>query len=333
NQSINQVSLSFIVPVYNVEQYLCECLDSLIHQNIDKEIIVINDGSTDNSLAIAMEYFSRYPFITLINQHNKGLSAARNIGLKAARGRYVYFIDSDDYVVERHFDAIIDLADKYQVDVLNGLRRHFSEQDPEGYLRPPESPNLKKPNDWELIDGYTHFDRMLKRDWAPGIHYSIFRTKFLRQHHISFPEGLTAEDTPFTIDVYTANENVRVIEINREFYRYRQRANSITTTVNNSTLLKDIFSVCEILDKRVGGFNHRIKAMSDPELQAKYHKIRFNIIRVAAIMYGIAYRYQYLKFSPTLREQTKHYFAPQIVQFMQQYLPYKVDLDLLQNQE
>lgn len=92
------MKVSVIIPVYNVDQYLRHCLESVVFQSyLNKEIILINDGSTDCSQEICEEYVRRYPFIRLINKENGGLSEARNVGILHATGDYVMFLDSDDY--------------------------------------------------------------------------------------------------------------------------------------------------------------------------------------------------------------------------------------------
>lgn len=97
--------LSFIVPVYNVEDYLEECLDSLLKvQNIDYEIVIVNDGSKDNSLNITKKYKDEHDeVIRIISQENQGLSVARNAGIDNAYGEYLVFIDSDDYIIPENF--------------------------------------------------------------------------------------------------------------------------------------------------------------------------------------------------------------------------------------
>ena len=95
----NRVLISIIVPVYNVEKYLAECLDSLINQTYQYiEIICVNDGSVDNSKSILEEYASKDYRIKIINQNNQGLSAARNPGMREASGKYIMFVDSDDWI-------------------------------------------------------------------------------------------------------------------------------------------------------------------------------------------------------------------------------------------
>ena len=105
--------LSIIVPVYNVEKYLERCIESLIHQDIepsDYEIIMVNDGSTDHSGIIAEQLTSKYENIILFNQRNQGLSGARNSGLKLCRGKYVMFVDSDDFLEKNSLMYLITLC-------------------------------------------------------------------------------------------------------------------------------------------------------------------------------------------------------------------------------
>ena len=93
------MKISIIIPVYNVENYLAECLNSVVNQTYRNiEIIIVNDGSTDNSFSIIQQYQLQDERIKIINQENQGLSAARNAGMKVASGEYLWFVDSDDYV-------------------------------------------------------------------------------------------------------------------------------------------------------------------------------------------------------------------------------------------
>lgn len=100
-------AVSIIIPVYNVEKFLRQCLTSLVEQTFqDREIIAVNDGSIDGSLAILREFEEKYDFITVVDQENKGMSKARNRGLSLARGEYICFIDSDDYVAPNFLERL-----------------------------------------------------------------------------------------------------------------------------------------------------------------------------------------------------------------------------------
>ena len=113
--------VSIIVPVYNVEKYLERCLNSLINQTLKEiEIICINDGSTDNSKLILEKYASDDSRIKIINQENQGLSIARNNGLKAAKGEYIGYVDSDDWISENFYELLYNNAMKYGADIACG---------------------------------------------------------------------------------------------------------------------------------------------------------------------------------------------------------------------
>ena len=111
--------ISVIIPVYNVEKYLSQCLDSILNQTFkDFECICVNDGSTDKSLAILQEYVNKDDRIKIINQENKGLSGARNSALKIVNGKYITFIDSDDFVTIDYLEKLINIAEKEDSDIV-----------------------------------------------------------------------------------------------------------------------------------------------------------------------------------------------------------------------
>ena len=117
----DQTKLSVIIPVYNVEQYLPKCLASVVQQTLkDIEIICVNDGSTDNCLKILEEFKSKDNRIKIINKENAGLGNARNTGLEEAKGEYISFIDSDDYIDENFFELLYNEAKEDDADVACG---------------------------------------------------------------------------------------------------------------------------------------------------------------------------------------------------------------------
>ena len=124
---MENISLSIIVPVYNVENYLIRCLDSLVNQTLKEiEIICINDGSKDNSLNILEEYAKKDSRIIILNQENAGLSAARNAGMEIAKGEYIGFVDSDDWVDLDFFEKLYIAAKNNDCDiaVADFIREH-----------------------------------------------------------------------------------------------------------------------------------------------------------------------------------------------------------------
>ena len=116
---MNQPLISVIVPVYNVEKYLDNCVMSILDQDYQNiEIILINDGSTDNSLAICHSYVGKDKRVKLFSQKNQGLSAARNLGIQKANGEFVMFVDSDDYVEPSYCSAALSCQQKYDADIV-----------------------------------------------------------------------------------------------------------------------------------------------------------------------------------------------------------------------
>jgi cellulose synthase/poly-beta-1,6-N-acetylglucosamine synthase-like glycosyltransferase len=116
---INYPKVSVIIPVYNTEKYLCQCIDSVVNQTLkDIEIICINDGSTDSSLQILNEYSNKDKRIIVINQNNSGLGAARNSGLKVAKGHYIGFVDSDDWIDLNYYETLYNGAIKNNADLV-----------------------------------------------------------------------------------------------------------------------------------------------------------------------------------------------------------------------
>ncbi|MEI3161840.1 MAG: glycosyltransferase [Lachnospirales bacterium] len=126
---MNNCLISIIVPVYNAEKYICQCMDSLVNQTLESiEIIAIDDGSTDNSLNILEKYKNNDSRVKIICQKNSGASVARNKGLEMAQGDYIFFLDADDYIDNSAFSAMYENAIKYNVDIITFNCKSFSDE-------------------------------------------------------------------------------------------------------------------------------------------------------------------------------------------------------------
>ena len=213
---------SIIIPVYNVEAYLRDCLNSVLAQTYaDWEAICINDGSTDGSLAILQEYASKEPRMHIIDQSNRGLSAARNIGIKAANGDYIFLLDSDDWIVP---DALERLSKRINgQDLICFTGQKYNEQDqtymPSDVLTPAIYSN-----------GMTYYYANALKSYAFPFVCAVlrlYRRAFLQAQNLSFKEGIYHEDNLFTpIACYYAR---KVTVIPDSLYVYRIRVNSIMT--------------------------------------------------------------------------------------------------------
>lgn len=205
--------LTIVVPAYNVEKYLKRCIDSCLDQDIPKEnyeIIIVNDGSTDNTLRIANELSNHQSNVKVIDQANTGSGGARNTGLKEAQGKYIWFIDSDDYIEKNVLHDLISQAEKHKLDALFfWLRRvcevEFSSQNDETHfdccqLSIPE--NIVMTGRQAVIQGYYPCSAcciLLKRD-------------FLIRNQLYFVSELYLEDVEFSYRLTCRAEKVMFIQ-------------------------------------------------------------------------------------------------------------------------
>lgn len=223
-------TISFIVPVYRTAAYLADCLESLLRQTISKEIIIIDDGSPDNSLAIALDYARRYPFIRVIHSQNEGLSAARNKGMRLAVGEYLLFVDSDDYLLGDALGEIVAVAGQCGADVVKLQRQLFLDSDPhQTEVWEPVSPLQE--NEAKLYRGYRFFIALSHQRWVPCVCWSLYRRDYLMKKGLFFVEGILAEDQIFYTQLLTQDPDLTVLEMPLVIYAYRAfRATGITGT-------------------------------------------------------------------------------------------------------
>lgn len=221
---MNDILLSIIVPVYNVAKYLQKCLDSLLNQNLDVdnyEIIVVNDGSTDNSGEIARNYANQYPNIILIDQDNQGLSGARNTGIKAARGKYIQFVDSDDYLEPNVEKTLLEKIEEDDLDIFRFNYQNVNEE--YEVFHPNKDPKRYVDYSCDVCDGLVFLNERLGP--ACYVVQFILRAELVKSVPL-FKEGIYFEDVEWTPRVLTAAK--RVASDSRIVYNYLVRQGSIT---------------------------------------------------------------------------------------------------------
>lgn len=223
--------VSVIVPIYNCAQYIKDCLDSVVCQNeISVEVICVDDGSTDNSLEIVKEYQKTHDCISIISKVNEGLSIARNVGLKYARGTYVQFLDSDDMLLPGALDRLYQVSKKENLDVLffnaktiyddETLRQSFPQY--ENYYVTKTDLSLPR-RGLDLLVCMQQFGEYRTLVWR-----QFFKRTFLLENRLLFEENILHEDNLFTFQcLCRANLAAR---INECFYCRRIRRDSIMTT-------------------------------------------------------------------------------------------------------
>lgn len=244
------MKISIIIPVYNVEDYLRDCLNSLLAQTYtDFEVICVNDGSKDGSLKILKEYASKYPQFNLIDQENKGLSGARNTGVKAATGDYIFFLDSDDWIEPYSLERLVAAIEGEDLVCFNG-RRYFED----GKIE--EADTGVTENGLSGWDYYKKYALVSRKFHFVCTVLRLYRRQFLINNSLWFKEGIYHEDNLFTPIVCYYAHTVKVIP--DCLYVYRIRTGSITQnfTVQNvrdmvivSNLLAEFFIPKQGIDK------------------------------------------------------------------------------------
>lgn len=233
--------LSIIIPIYNVEKYISSCLTSIFKQGLHEdeyEIILINDGSTDNSMGVINELIKKPSNIIVIEQNNKGLSAARNIGIEKASGELIIFVDSDDYLIDNSLRRLLNIAIESNADlIVADYVVQTDETTPDLNVCPTEPRSQHIKSGPELL-----IDDLKLREYF--IWRTIYKRDFLIKHHISFIEGITFEDSPFTIECYLKAE--KCARISYPFYVYRRRHGSLSSHITLKSV-KDLNKVTESL--------------------------------------------------------------------------------------
>lgn len=216
-------TVTVIVPIYNVELYLEECLYSLVNQKeLFDEIILINDGSTDQSGEICARYFQEYSYIKLISQKNKGQGTARNVGIDNALGEYLVFVDSDDYVSPDMCQKIKEGINGEKLDV---LYYNASMQ----YDIPTSEKNMTHSVEFDYLrmSGKEYLYNSFPESYSSSVYLAAYRTCFLKKRKIYFPEEVCFEDNLFSLKVALEARCISCIPDN--LYIRRCRANSIMT--------------------------------------------------------------------------------------------------------
>lgn len=218
--------ISIIVPVYNVEVYVEKCLKTLVEQTLeDIEIIVVNDGSTDHSKEIVQKIMKQFPDkIVYKEKENGGLSDARNYGINYAKGEYIAFFDSDDYVEKDMYEKMYKIAQKEKCDM---VECDFFWEYPDHEKR-------------DIGKAYQGKKEMLEKVRVMACN-KIIKREILEKTNIRFPKGLRYEDVEFTYKLVPYLEKVSLLQ--EPCFHYVQRENSISNLQNERT--KEIFQVLD----------------------------------------------------------------------------------------
>lgn len=250
---------SIVIPIYKVEKYLNKCVDSILTQDFtDFELILVDDGSPDECPEICDEYALKDFRVKVLHKTNGGLSSARNVGIRNARGNYIIFVDSDDYWNSKQALSIIfgklSIVENVDVLVFNNID-HSCVTDEEVICERQYNIDFMEHSDKEAVLKY-----LFRNELFPGAAWlTVTRRAFLLKNNIKFIEGIKAEDIDWLLNVYLHAE--RFSALNQAFYVYlKYRNDSITGTADVKSIY-DILDTLDIWTKRLK--NNRYEEIRD----------------------------------------------------------------------
>lgn len=254
------ILLSIIVPVYNIENYITRCIESLLNQGFSQneyEIILINDGSTDNSEQICLHYATLYNNIIFKTQINQGVSAARNSGLEMARGKYICFVDGDDYLISNGLSSVFyNYTSKDNPDVT--IYQRYIIKNHLDYSIEDKSPKGEK-----TFEGNGQ-NYILKNGLIFNITTAIFKKSFLTENSLKFLNYTIAEDFLFFTSALFLNPTV--ISTSYNIYRYIVHGNSIITMRSSKQAQKcvyDYLCVMKNIQQQLSNISNETQSLYD----------------------------------------------------------------------
>lgn len=224
--------VSIIVPVYNVEKYIYKCIKSIIDQTYKKiEILIINDGSTDNSIALIQPLIDQR--CTILNKKNGGLSSARNCGLKHAHGEYIFFLDADDWIESTTIECLISYMKNNDIDIVQGTARYcFSKFSFEDRLNN------------EKLQGDIVLEYFKQKKYKTYVWNKMYTKEILQG--LEFREGFLHEDIIFSYEI--AKKNPKILNISEVIYNYFQQEESIMHQLNLEKKIKCLDALNVVID-------------------------------------------------------------------------------------
>lgn len=267
------MKLSIIIPAYNVGQYLERCVDSCQRQNIGKsdyEVVIVNDGSTDNTLDIANLLTHKYENVRVITQENKGLSGARNTGIDNANGDYLWFVDGDDYIKDNVLIQLLKVAfdDNLDICIFDGEVHHKD-----------GSSHIIRPEKLENLGVITGEKAILTTQNVVTVWKIIYKRVFLLENNLRFALGLIHQDVEFDLRVYYFAKRMRYVPLCCYEYCYNEGSLSRPKEIGKiqRNLYHDLFVMASI-HRFVGDQSEMSK-----ELKQFYEK-RINSVTCSVIM-------------------------------------------------
>lgn len=296
--------ISIIIPIYNVKDYVKDCIDSILNQTYkDYEVILVDDCGRDESVAIAEKMLEegQVRYSVLHHDHNRGLSAARNTGFAKAKGEYILFVDSDDTMALDCLEKLVAMADKTKADVTVGNINVIG-NGAEIPLLSDKLPELFFSRD-EILASY------MKGEWYMMAWNKLVRRDFMEKNHLLFVNGLLHEDNPWSFEIACKAEKMAFVKDNT--YNYLVRENSLQTDKNFTKhynaykqILQIISAIIEYndLEEKTRGWFERQKALFFGQTKVNGDK------RQLRHMYNVIHNFLP---APSFRKCDIHYYLPE----------------------
>lgn len=269
---MNEIKVSIIVPIYNVDKYLRQCLESLINQSLEEiEIICVNDGSTDNSLQIVQEYANKDNRIKVIDKENAGYGHTMNRGLDIAQGEYIGIVESDDFVKSNMFEVLFNTAKQNKVDIVKSSFLFFWGE--KSIIQPAEL--LKYSEYYKVVNPIEEQGVF----WLPpAIWSAIYKRELIENHKIRFLEtpGASYQDTSFNFKVLASARRVYLIP--DAFLYYRQ--DNMTASVKNKGKVYCVNDEYEEIEKFLSRNPNIQKNLNPLKNRLKFATYMWNLDRI-----------------------------------------------------
>lgn len=219
------IKVSIIIPAYNIEKYIEESILSSINQTLKEiEIIIINDGSTDRTLEVIKKYKKIDSRIKLIDQKNQGVSIARNNGLEIARGKYIYFLDGDDWIENETLNECYNIAENLEIDIIHFNSLKIEEKTKIKNFSYTKGTNL---DENKIYIGEEFVEECFNKNIFRGeVWFNFIKRELIENLKLKFYPGISYEDILFTMKLQ--NSNYKIKYLNKIFHNYRIREKSIT---------------------------------------------------------------------------------------------------------
>ena len=232
--------ISIIIPIYNVEQYIGQCLESIYFQPMDEnlfEVVAVNDGTPDKSMDVVEKYAETHSNLTVVNQDNQGLSVARNTGLEHARGEYVWFVDSDDWLTADSLATVLNAVRTYpNVEVFATILWMCYERTGKRTVEYTPNPNVKSGKDYMFRNNNAN---------RGACQRYIFKKTFLQRHHLKFMPGVYHEDGEFSNRMLYLADSLMILPT--PIYNYRIRTSGSIMSSRKMKMNYDLVKIYRVL--------------------------------------------------------------------------------------